>query len=233
VPERDRAGNIIRWLAVSTEIDYQKREQERERLVFNELDHRVNNNLTTVLTIAQHTARRSGALDEFLPKFEGRVRSLSLAHKALSANRWQGVRFREFIEQILQGIIDPSVNAITLDGEDILLPTYVAPPLALIVNELAVNALKHGAFSAHASGPVGIRWELCKERFRFFWRESTSLKIDPSTFTGFGMRLIQGLTSHQLGGSAEFRTDDGLECLISVPLRLTVDPFALNRPNQD
>lgn len=230
VPVRDGSGEIIRWLGVATEIDSQRREREREQLVLNELDHRINNNLTTVLSLASQTAKRAASIQEFLPAFEGRIRSLSLAHATLSANNWRGVRIRPLIDKILRGVVDPHENPVHLFGDDDSLPNYLAQPLSLILNELAVNALKHGALSSDPPRAIRIQWTRSAEHFDLLWSEDTTMKIDAAQITGFGTSLIKGLASHQLGGTAVFTaTATELQCALSAPLRREPEPYAFDR----
>ncbi len=61
---RDPFGTIIGAVSVSVDITERKRNDERQKLLINELNHRVKNTPTTVQSIARRTLRTAGSLAE-------------------------------------------------------------------------------------------------------------------------------------------------------------------------
>jgi two-component sensor histidine kinase len=74
------------------------------------------------------------------------------------------------------------------------MPPGVAAPLALILHELAANAMKYGALSTQ-DGTLRLDWGFRinggNREFRYSWRESGGPKVKPPPREGFGSWLIQ------------------------------------------
>ena len=62
--------------------------EQHQRLLVDELNHRVKNMLTVVISLATQTLRRSGTLEEFSGVFLGRVHALTAAYALLSRESW-------------------------------------------------------------------------------------------------------------------------------------------------
>jgi two-component sensor histidine kinase len=104
-----------------------------------------------------------------------------------------------------------------IDGPDVLLPAKVVTQMALILHELATNALKHGAWSGRDHGLVSIKWrEKNGEQLEFEWREHGSDGVPKPIREGFGSKLIksgvgEGRVSHEI-------KPDGAHCQIELQL---------------
>src|SRR3546814_18206538 len=84
--------------------------------------------------------------------------------------------------------------------------------MALLVNELATNAVKHGALS-NDSGRVDVRWtqdegDAEDRKFRLSWRESggTGMVVAPDR-TSFGPMMLERSVRHNLGGPIDTTWD--------------------------
>lgn len=93
--------------------------------------------------------------------------------------------------------------------------------IALVLHELATNALKYGAFST-SSGKVSLSWSVEKDSFELCWQERGGPKIDlPPAEEGFGTLLARRSVEGQLSGSLHFTWDtEGMEARISAPVEL-------------
>jgi two-component sensor histidine kinase len=78
-----------------------------QRLLLNELNHRVKNALANVQAVAQQTLRSTRDPADFANRFGGRVQALARAHSMLTEETWQSADLRELIyDQVLRGTID-------------------------------------------------------------------------------------------------------------------------------
>lgn len=94
-----------------------------------------------------------------------------------------------------------------------------AMSLALVLHELATNALKHGAFSSN-SGQVRISWAEDSAGVRIVWVETGGPPVRTPSTTGYGTELIKSAVAYSLGGSVEQKFNTGgLEVEIVIPLR--------------
>jgi two-component system, chemotaxis family, CheB/CheR fusion protein len=98
-----------------------------------------------------------------------------------------------------------------------MLPTELAMPFALLLNELATNAVKYGALSKDG-GSVHVFWERRGEAsLHFVWEEKGGPPVRRSSRRGLGMTLIQnGLP----GATVDYRFHrSGIVCAIDLALK--------------
>ena len=225
-PVRSRKGEVEQHFLSFVDLTQHKREEERLRLCLDELNHRTQNTLATVQSIAVQTLR--GAADDTVVEvFEGRVLALSRAHSLLGRDRWEAIGLRDVMDQMLQpfGLNDARVARFSVEGEDVSLAPKAALTLAMVLHELATNAAKYGALSGADAGTVEIAWELdpsaLSDRLRLRWREDGGPPVRASGHKGFGSRLIEGALARELDGEVRLCFGlAGVSCEIDMPLPL-------------
>ncbi len=200
------------------------RRKEREKdLLLGELRHRVKNLLALVQALARQTeaAGRSGEdyRDAFLGRLETLVRAHELAFEAHAATADLG----ELVGRILAPYAaDPATITIET-GPRLSLTREQVTPVCLILHELATNAVKHGALSSPA-GQVRVAWRNDGDaaggrRLRLRWTEQGGPEARPPAGQGFGTRLVEFATTHELHGRAELTfTPEGLQAEIAFPI---------------
>ena len=191
-------------------------EGHRELLV-NELNHRVKNTLASVQAIVWRGLRNSGAVPEARQGIDARLQALSSAHNVLSRKNWEGAH----LEEVITSIISPYAGSqrVRLEGPDVPLHPRLAIALAMVINELATNAVKYGALSA-GGGVVRIVWSrIGADRLKLEWTESGGPVVLPPTQTGYGTKFIERAVVDELNGSymASF-LPEGMRCAIEVQL---------------
>lgn len=194
---------------------------QRQRLLLDELNHRVKNTLATVQAIAQQTLRGATSPEMFASAFESRLLALSHTHNALTDSQWAGAGLRQILVQEL-GPHGP--ERIRLDGPEVHLPARVALSLGMVFHELATNAAKYGALSTN--GRLMLSWGLPGggETLRFEWRETGGPPARRPERRGFGSRLIERSLTGELRGTieADYR-EEGLTVRFDVPLARDFD----------
>jgi len=85
---RDRSGKFLYGVRVVQDITERKEAEARQKLLIDELNHRVKNTLATVQSLAAQTARGTDTPEEFRQAFEGRLIALSQAHDQLTRRHW-------------------------------------------------------------------------------------------------------------------------------------------------
>jgi len=193
--------------------------ERRQKLLVDELNHRVKNTLATVQAIARTTVRSVDNLAAFREAFEPRLLALSTTHDLLTATSWQGAALRD----VLLSELEPyAPGKYRLQGRDVELTPGETLALGLVVHELATNAAKYGALKAEA-GCVTVRWRVAGGELRLTWRETGGPPVVPPTRQGFGSRLIERSLAGQLAGAARLDfAPDGLVCRIRLPLPRSV-----------
>ncbi len=222
-PVRDAAGAVVQHFASFVDITRLKEKEDRLQFLLDELSHRTQNTLATVLSIARQTLR--GAADSLAAEvFLGRILALSEVHGLLGRTGWEEVGLRDVIGQALQpfGLDGREAARFSVTGGDVRLPPKTALTLAMVFHELATNAAKHGALSAAGAGRIDISWQPEPKRpgdwLRLRWEERGGPPVAPPGRRGFGSRLIERALAQELDG--EVRLDHapaGLVCEIVMP----------------
>jgi PAS domain S-box-containing protein len=233
--ERDETGKPTRVLSAvldtterkKTELEMlrtlqQMREHEaRQKLLLDELNHRVKNTLASVQSVALQSLRDTHAPADARDLFIERLMALSATHTLLVKRAWQGATLHDLAQTILEHYGRPY----SLEGPDLELDPNYAVSLGMALHELATNAVKHGAW--RGQGRVDLCVAHDGETVEVIWRESGGPTVVPPARHGFGARLLERGVAAELGGQVmlSFRPE-GLECCIHAPLseRLRVVP---------
>jgi PAS domain S-box-containing protein len=224
-PLRDRSGKVVGASKVGRDITDRKRAEKLQRVLTDELAHRVKNTLATVQAIANQSLVRAKTPTDFVSSFTGRLQALAKAHTLLTKTSMQGADVMELVsEQVLIGA--PNDNRISCSGPLLVLDAQAAMHLALVLHELATNARKHGALSV-PTGRLSVTWQVRTNggcSLLLSWKESNGPKVSAPSAHGFGRTLIeQTVRAHDGEASVEYRTD-GLTCEIKLPLPETARP---------
>jgi PAS domain S-box-containing protein len=190
--------------------------ERRQRVLINELNHRVKNTLATIQSLAGQTAKQATSVEAFRRSFEARLLALSSTHDALTRAGWEMASLRELAEHELRPYGE---EKILIEGEDVELAPKQALALGMVFHELATNAAKYGPLST-TNGVVRVSWAEGPDRIlRIRWVEQGGPLVEPPTRRGFGSRLIYGSIEYELGGRAELVFDpDGLKARLETPL---------------
>lgn len=195
---------------------------DHQRLLVEELDHRVKNTLATVQSIAAQTLRHEPAPEQFRRSFNGRLQALAQAHDLLSRSGWQGTGLQDVIGTLLAPHMTAGEGRVRIEAGPLI---RVGPRAALILGmaiyELAANAAKYGALSA-PKGQVRVSWRLHSEPLRQYlhieWTETGGPAATPPARRGFGTSLIERGIAHELDGEVDLRFEPtGLRCAIEIP----------------
>ncbi|WP_238193747.1 sensor histidine kinase [Methylobacterium frigidaeris] len=222
-PIRDDTANIIGTIIEVRDITEEKAAAERQRLLIDELNHRVKNTLATVQALAAQSFRDTDPTAQGV--FNARLAALSNAHNVLTADNWQSASLRDVIERSLAPHLLAEVDArrFQLNGPDGRLHPKVAVTLAMALHELMTNAAKYGALSVPA-GHVTVDWSLQSDeagtqRLSLIWREHGGPPVAPPARKGFGSRLIERQLTREFDGHATIAYDPGgVICRLQIPL---------------
>jgi PAS domain S-box-containing protein len=194
--------------------EQRKLAEERQKTLTSELQHRTNNLLTVVQTIANRTLTGGYPLKEANEILEARLRALARANKQLTESDWSGLTLIEIIKSELE----PYLARCEIKGTDIVLCRQRAQNFSLVLHELATNAIKHGALS-NLEGRVRItcatKGDGSDSRLIFHWREQGGPPVVAPKRQGFGSTLLRTTFAD---ARSNFDTN-GFSCEIEVPFR--------------
>ena len=212
-PLIDPHGRIMGASKIVRDISDRRRSEERQRLLMNELKHRVKNTLSTVRAIAGQTymGPELGPLND---KFSQRIAALAASSDLLIKEDWNGARLCDVVDSVLMPFrADDEAIQVSGSTNPTLTPRQ-ATSLALALNELATNAAKYGALS-QPGGRVSLSWEECgvsPATVLLEWIERGGPEVHPPQRRGFGTDILTIALKHELEAETELRYgSEGLE----------------------
>jgi two-component sensor histidine kinase len=191
--------------------DYLERKQSEQihQTILRELQHRSNN----LLAVIQSIAHRSLPGDKAKEAFGARLQALARANRALLNSNWSGVELDRLVREELEAFSKQA----TIAGPSIVLQPQVAQNFALGLHELATNSAKHGALST-TTGKIAVVWTIQPSPFgsvlKFNWQETEGPPVADPIRLGFGTQLLKTVFS---GVRLDY-APEGLRCEIDVPL---------------
>lgn len=221
-PVRSGDGQLLYVVRVVQDITERKAAEQRQKLLIDELNHRVKNTLATVQSLASQTARGAPTPQAFRERFEGRLIALSKAHDQLTVHHWESADLRELLSGSLAPYAGAGPERVVLRGEDLVLRPRAVLTLAMAVHELTTNAAKYGALSV-PGGSIEIRWQPLRTDdgrplLRIDWIEQGGPPVAEPQQRGFGSKLIEGSIAAELGGRARLAfAPEGLRCEMVIP----------------
>lgn len=158
----------------------------------------------------------SRSLPEARQALETRLASLARTHAMLADSGWAGASLKQIVSEELTTF----ASQFDCTGCDLVLNTPAAQSFALIVHELATNAVKHGALSK-SEGRVAISGSLTgkgDELFRFAWCEYGGPAVHPPRRRGFGSSILDTMANRFACSVQASYHPEGLVYTLEIPV---------------
>jgi PAS domain S-box-containing protein len=185
-------GRADRLLVVARDVTQLQRAQQALQNFTYEHNHHVKNQMAVVQSIVNQTLRGAYPIDMAKKMIAARLDVLARTYDLLMHSPGERASLRALVET---GTHMLDTRRLLLEGPELLLGPKAALSLALILHELSINALTHGAFSV-PQGRADISWGLAEmdgePAFELIFTESGGPLVSPPTTRGFGSRLVQG-----------------------------------------
>ena len=132
----------------------------------------------------------------------------------LTSETWDSAPLSAVVNCALEPFQQQHSERIITDGPDHLwLDSTKGVMVAMVVHELATNAVKHGALS-NGSGQVRLTWDRpAQPLLKLVWQENGGPEVNPPKQKGFGSHLIE----RAFGGQLLFNPS-GLTCALEIAL---------------
>lgn len=206
-PVRGAEGALTHLLAISTEVtshvEAARLERERAELaereigsaatLTRELRHRLKNQLAVVGAVAKLLARHTSDARELARKLEGKLIALAHAQDLLTIRHDEPLGAHEAVSQIVKAS-GAGERVEVAEMPEAALPDESIQQIALLLNELQTNALKHGALKDE-SGRVRLSGSVEAGILTLRWREDCDVAVLPVEGGGGGFQLIRRLGS--------------------------------------
>jgi PAS domain S-box-containing protein len=200
----------------------QKRAEELQHLLSQELTHRIKNMIAVLQSIVSQSFRGAEDMAAAKAAILRRLAVLNTSQDILVAGATEGTPLKDLLEKALAFAEEPGRSKrIDLGGPHVHLGPGATMSMALIVHELLTNALKYGALSV-PDGVVEVKWQLAimddQPALRFVWTENGGPAVVPPTRNGFGSRLVRaGISGARSTVDLDFASQ-GIQCTIMADL---------------
>jgi two-component sensor histidine kinase len=210
-----------RSLLTTAGIDARERDasDKLQKLILEELHHRIKNTLATVGAIVSQSLRSLPGAEHAQNAIEGRLLALGRAHDLLLQARWSSANLATIVRSATEAFDNPDEPKFSISGPDIQMTSGAVIAIAMTLNELCTNTTKFGALSV-PEGRVDINWTLDQQaqRLHFVWTEKNGAAVSLPKKRSFGTRLIETL-GRQLRGDVQLTYErTGFVYTFDVPM---------------
>jgi two-component system, chemotaxis family, CheB/CheR fusion protein len=213
-PYRTIQGGIDGIVVTFVDITHRKAQEERQKLLSNELEHRTNNLLAVVMSVVHQSLAGTPALDDARNRLTARLHAIAKANLLLTGGGWQGASVRQ--------VIDHELNIfkghVSIEGPEVVLTANATQSFALVIHELATNAAKYGALSV-PTGKIAVHWSIegVEPSLMFKWQEEGGPGVTAPMRAGFGTTLLKAAFQEGSAPRIEY-SPSGLIYTLEVPL---------------
>jgi two-component sensor histidine kinase len=217
----EQASIDAKTLLAQAGIDAEQRDNadRLQKLILEELHHRIKNTLATVSAIASQSLRAATSIEDGQHAIESRLLALGRAHDLLLQARWSNAELAHIVRGATEPYDGEGAGKFSIGGPDLKIASGAVIALAMTLNELCTNATKFGALSA-PTGRIETAWTIddSNQRLRLTWSEKGGPAVHAPTRQSFGTRLMETL-GKQLNGKVEMNyAPAGFVYVLDVPL---------------
>jgi two-component sensor histidine kinase len=218
-----------RSLLANAGIEAKEREasDKLQKLILEELHHRIKNTLATVGAIVSQSLRNLQGAEHAQHAIEGRLLALGRAHDLLLQARWTSADLGTVVRGAVEAFDNADDPRLSISGPAIRITSAAVIAVAMTLNELCTNTTKFGALSV-PEGRVDITWGLnpLGQRLHLAWTEKNGPAVHPPEKRSFGTRLIETL-GKQLKGDVRLTYEPtGFVYAFDVPIASLTSPAA-------
>jgi two-component system, chemotaxis family, CheB/CheR fusion protein len=194
--------------------------EEQLRVLVAELNHRVKNMLTVIVSVATQTLKHSDDVEAARKAFLERLHAMARSYELVSRDQWSEVSLHDVVHQEIEPYRTGRDDRVVIDGPAVSLKPRLALSLGMIIHELGTNSVKYGSLSV-ADGSLEISWATERRSGNSLvldWIERGGPPVGKPPQRGFGLSLIEREVSHGLGGKAKIEFEErGLRVNLRIP----------------
>lgn len=204
---------------IKKNLELEKALQEKDMLI-REINHRVKNDLMIISSLLNLQAKYVKDKEDLIlfKEAQARAKSMAMLHEKLyQSGEYRSIEFGEYLKGLLRDLYyafvpQPEKISLEMDIENVELDVKFAMPLALIVNELFTNAIKH-AFP-YGKGTIKVTFKR-KDGYYILIVSDDGIGL-PEDFDlnkKFGLSIVNALTK-QIGGELSVDSNNGTQFMV-------------------
>jgi len=213
--DRQIDGVVIAFVDVTDMVHA----EDRQNVLIGELQHRTRNLLAVIQSIAEQTL----TADQKLETFTSRLAALGRLQGLVGEADGNLINLSDIVRLEFDALGVANGERVSISGPVVPLGFRNIQIIALVLHELATNALKYGALKEEQAR-LDVRWRVEAGTAEaallvFEWVESGVRARPDSSRTGFGRQLIEKALKFTLQARTELTfNSDGISCHIDIPL---------------
>jgi PAS domain S-box-containing protein len=217
-PLHDAFGNVVGAVNMLVDVSQRKEAETQQRILFSELNHRTKNNMQMLHALLNAARRETGnaeakaVLGDAIQRIGAMAAAQTVLYQANNASGYQAPDFIAALCGTAKKAFGKDID-IHCDAVEVELSNDTAIPLALILNELLTNAIKHGV---NGRGAGSIEVSLTKDAQDFVLQvddDGPGFELSNTQRRSSGLGLVSGL-AQQIGGSFAVARGAGARCTV-------------------
>lgn len=199
------------------DVTERRNAEEQRRLQVGELAHRSKNALAVLTAMVSQAGRDTTSVDELVQVLMSRIGAMAKSQDLATASDGKPLLLGTLIRQVLEAFdlgrfdLTPELEALTIPGEAVI-------GMALLLHELATNALKYGAL-CNKTGRVSLTssYDDADGHLMLVWREYGGPPVATPERRGFGARLLAAVLQGVGGRVTPEFASAGFTARIEIP----------------
>lgn len=234
--EISRLAQSLNTMAANLQAREEALEENRRALdltnrqlanLIQEMHHRIKNNLQSIASLLELEMLErcpSSAARECLQKSVNRVKSIAAVHQLLSEHYTSLTNIKDLARNLAaittRSLVEPGKEVnFSIQGPDIYLGSQKATALALVLNELLANAVKHG-FVRRPKGNIEISFSADARGITVVVKDDgvgLPPAFDLEASANLGLQIARNLAQSDLGGSLSLYSNHGTKAVVFFP----------------
>ncbi|RWM94049.1 MAG: PAS domain S-box protein [Mesorhizobium sp.] len=200
-PMRNAVGQIIGASKIARDITAAKENEHRIRMLMREVNHRVKNQYSVILSMIRETNKRAENPSVFERQVRERIMALSRSHDLLVMGDWKGATVFELL--LSEAKPFGHEGRISMSGPSLILSPNAVQYLGMAFHELATNSSKYGVLSGD-QGAISVSWDIsgsgAQRIFQLTWNETDGPRVQTIGQGGFGTVVLKRVAPEAVGG---------------------------------
>ncbi|TIP22699.1 MAG: PAS domain S-box protein [Mesorhizobium sp.] len=219
-PVRNATGQIIGASKIARDITSARENEHRIRMLMREVNHRVKNQYSVILSMIRETNKRAKSPAEFEREVRERITALARSHDLLVMGDWKGVTVFELLLSEAKSF--GNEERISMSGPSIILSPNAVQYLGIAFHELATNSAKYGVLSGD-QGQISVAWNTtgsgASRLFHLTWTETDGPEVQTIDEGGFGTVVLKRVAPEAIGGKGNLEYGPhGITWSLEAPL---------------
>ena len=229
-PITDTDGNLTGAVNMLVDVSERKEAESHQRVLLDELNHRVKNNLQMLQALLWAAVREAhnAEASRVLADAARRVGAMAAAQQLLySDHNPRSFNISDFLHAVCAGAQQAFSKEVSLhiEADHGDLPNELSMPLALVLNELVTNAAKHG-INGRGTGQINVKFHRDDGVAHLSVEDDgPGFQLEETRRRSSGLGLVRGMM-RQLGGELTVEQGPGGRCIIRFPATGISGPMA-------